>query len=56
MSEPNIEKLRQEGWDNCNDCGYFYKKAVLENCPACRHPRHQPKSYQQPPYESSSLS
>jgi rubrerythrin len=51
-----IEQLKSDGWDNCNDCGYFYSKQKLTHCPMCRHPRNEPKSYTQPGYESPSLS
>jgi hypothetical protein len=42
-------------WGNCPSCDYFYKFAVLQECPLCRHPWRLPKSYQQPPYETPGL-
>lgn len=53
-----ITKLKEDGWGNCNKrtCGYFFKKSVLEFCPACHHPRHEPDTYTQPAYEPPTLS
>jgi hypothetical protein len=42
-------------WDNCPNCGWYYKQSVLDQCPMCRHPWRKPKSYQQPPYEPPTL-
>jgi hypothetical protein len=48
--------LESKEWGNCPKCSWFYRFKVLERCPMCRHPHKLGVSYQQPPYESSSLS
>lgn len=55
MNEENIAALREEGWDNCKQCGWFYKQKALDLCPMCHHDWHIPVSFKQPPYESPSL-
>lgn len=55
MSDPDIHKLKAEGWGNCPKCGYFFKQRVLEHCPMCRHEWKRPVAYQQPEYESPGL-
>ena len=52
----NIDALKADGWGNCPKCGYFFRKSKLDLCPACKHPHALPVSYDQPAYESPSLS
>jgi hypothetical protein len=47
--------LQSKEWSNCKKCGWFYKVAVLLNCPMCRHKTGQPVGYEQPAYEPPSI-
>ena len=50
-----LAKLQSKEWSNCKKCGWFYKVAVLLNCPMCRHKTGQPVGYEQPAYEPPSI-
>lgn len=51
-----LQALKSKEWACCKKCDWFYKTSVLEKCPMCRHPWRVSISYNQPPFESSSLS
>ena len=55
MSEKTIPEYKADGWDNCAPCGYFYNKRVLTHCPMCRKERTAAQVFNQPDYESPSL-
>lgn len=50
-----MEALASKEWANCVKCDWFYRTAVLEQCPMCHTNWKKGVSYQQPAYESSQL-
>lgn len=54
--ERTMKALASKEWRNCPKCGWFYKMTALSNCPMCRHPWRVAVSWDQPPFESPSLS
>ncbi len=50
------KQIASKEWKNCPKCTWFYRTSVLDNCPMCRHPWRVSVSFNQPPFESPSLS
>lgn len=45
----------KENWGCCPKCDWFYEKSKLVHCPVCRYEWRNGKIFNQPKYESPSL-